>query len=250
MASNFSARFRDGSQPQDSLKQGMGESFHEKAQVDLLAGLLTRRSVRKFLPKPVSLDTVRELIKYGTHAPTACNFQAWRFVVVTDEQIRESLINAGGGQVIRSSPVGILVFYDNRTRNVLYRDDIQSASACIQNILVAAHAMGLGACWICSLPAPAYIRRLLNVPGSFSPVAYVAIGYPAAQPKEVLRRRALDNLLGINRFPNEGLEKGTNVFALWLERFMILVYLKLPAAVKKRFLNRIVDKLFTKKFEN
>lgn len=229
----------------------MDESFRVKAQVDLLAGLLSRRSVRKFLPTPVPLDTIRELFRYGTHAPSACNFQAWRFIVITSEQIRESLINAGGGQVIRSAPVGILVLYSNRTRNILYRDDIQSASACVQNILTAAHAMGLGACWICDLPSPSYIRRLLKIPRSFSPIAYVAVGYPAAeQPKEVPRRHILEDLVGVNRFSGGKQEKGKSVLLLWLERLLILMYLKLPTVIKKRFLSWFVDSWFTKKFEN
>lgn len=229
----------------------MNGNIQGKAPAGVLAELLNRRSVRKFLPNPVPLDTIRELIRYGTHAPTACNLQAWRFVVVTEERIREKLIDAGGGEVLRSSPVGILVLYDNRTRNILYRDNIQSAAACVQNILTAAHAMGLGACWICSLPAPAYVRRLLNIPGSFSPVAYVAVGYPAAaQPKEVPRRYALKDLVGVNCFPEGKTENNKHLLVLWVERLLVLVYLKLPVGIKRRFLNRIVDSRFIKKFEN
>lgn len=229
----------------------MDENFQGKAQADLLAVLLNRRSVRKFLPNPVSLDTVRELIRYGTHAPSACNFQAWRFIIITDEHIREKLIWAGGGEVMRSAPAGILVLYNNRTRNILYRDDIQSAAACVQNILTAAHAMGLGACWICSLPSPSYVRRLLQIPRLFSPVAYVAVGYPvAAQPKEVPRRHALEDLVGVNCFPERKTENSKHLLALWVERLLVLMYLKLPVGIKRRFLNRIVDSRFTKKFEN
>jgi nitroreductase len=229
----------------------MDTNSKRKTQLDLLASLLNRRSVRKFLPEPVPLEVIRELIRYGTHAPSACNFQAWRFIIVTEGSTRDQLIDAGGGQLMRSSPVGILVLYDNQTRNISYRDDIQSAAACVQNILTAAQVMGLGACWICSLPAPSYVRRLLHIPGQFSPVAYVAVGYTTGSPpREVSRRHSLDEIIGINCFPAAQPDKGKSVLALWLERIMIIIYMRLPMVIKKRVLNRIVDSRFTKKFEN
>ena len=218
---------------------------------EILHILNARRSIRKFKPDPIPRSILMELLKYATYAPSATNRQAWRFIIVNDSALRNKIVDAGGSILINKAPCGILVTYENTTRNIRYRDDIQSAAACIQNLLLAVKAFGLGACWICTLPPKPFLRKLFKIPSNFSPIAYILLGYPTNKTlKHVARKNLLDHIVAVNRFPNQALTKPKSKLGLYIERFLVWVYDILPICLKKSFVNKIVDKTFTKKFEN
>ena len=151
----------------------------------------------------------------------------------------------------KRSPCGVLVNYENRTRNVRYHDDIQSAAACIQNLLLAAQGYGLGACWICTLPPPSFLRKLFKIPSNYSPIAYILLGYPSSKIiRNVPRNNLPDQIVSENIFPNLGSGRKQPKLALYIERLLVWAYYSLPILIKKKFVNRIIDKKFTKKFEN
>ena len=129
--------------------------------MDLIEAIKGRRTIRRFLEKEVDLSLVKQLITLGTYAPSACNRQAWRFIIVTDKEIMKMLRKYNASWVIPNSPVGILVVYNKFTVNMKYPDNIESASACIENILLGATSFGVGACWINDLPSKKIIRKLL-----------------------------------------------------------------------------------------
>jgi nitroreductase len=216
-----------------------------------LSLLAERRSVRRFTGEPVPAETIRALLEYACLAPSACNFQAWRFVIVNDDDLKRRMVAAGGGTLIAKAPCGVLVCYDNTTKNVHYRDDLQSAAACVQNLLLAAQAHGLGACWVCHLPSRRVLRRLFGIPWHYSPAAYVLLGYPAsAVPKPVTRRHAVSEITGINAFPSQaGQARPSRLRTLTL-RLLMRAYMAVPAWLKQGFVNRLADTRFTKKFEN
>jgi nitroreductase len=218
---------------------------------DLQAAIESRRSVRKFRPEPVPRELLMQVIAAGVQAPSACNIQGWRFILVEKPELRRTLHEAGGSVLIPASPSGILIVYDNTTKNTPYRDDVQSAAACIQNMLLAAQGFGLGACWICNLPSPSFLRRLLGIPWNYSPVAYMILGYPVDGPRQGLpRRHRLEHIVGLDAFP--AAEKGETPGRVMvpLLRLAYWGYRTTPRWLKKLALNRFVDQKLTKKFDN
>lgn len=115
----------------------------------------TRRSIRKFLDKPVEWDKIVDIIYCGILAPNAGNLQNWKFVYLTDPDKKKAVADACLKQYwIADAPV-ILVIYSNPEKSRQYygvRGErlyaIQNCAAAAENILLAAHALGLGACWV------------------------------------------------------------------------------------------------------
>jgi nitroreductase len=214
--------------------------------MELKSAIKNRRSVRKFLDKKIEPEIIRQIIEAAVLAPSACNIQGWRFIVVQDQKLKEEMVKKGSASFIKNAPLGILVAYDQRTDNTEYQDHIQSASAAIQNLLLAAFEQGLGSCWICQLPTKKELSKLFNIPSSFSPIAYIALGYPAQNIEPMPRKYEIDRLIGYNQFPNSIQEAKTKMPGKKLLRKM---YFALPTGLKT-ILFPIVDKYFTKKFKN
>lgn len=171
------------------------------ASMELREAIEGLRAVRQFRDDPPDRETIRALIEVGLAAPSASNVQGWRFLLIDDPQLKQRLVAMGGSRLIGQAPVGLLVTYDNRTSNTAYADHIHSAAAAIQNILLRAHELGVGGCWICRLPKRSRLKRLLNIPWCYDPVAYVALGYPLTEPPPGARRkRTVDEVLATNRF--------------------------------------------------
>ncbi|MGE4299854.1 MAG: nitroreductase family protein [Desulfovibrionaceae bacterium] len=154
--------------------------------MDVLEAIHTRRSIRKYTDRPVSEDVVRELLAAAMAAPSAGNAQPWHFVVITDQKLREQLatVHPYVG-MIRQSPVAILVCGDPSLEK--YPGYwVQDCAAAVQNLLLAAHGLGLGAVWtgVCpDAPRMEKIAAILGLPQGVMPHALVPIGYPA-QPAE------------------------------------------------------------------
>ena len=116
--------------------------------MELLEGLYSRRSVRQFTTEPVEREQLLEIIKAGTWAPSGLNNQPWRFVIVQGAEARSGLAKLTKYHfVIEGAPACIAVFV---AKSVMYHGvkDHQAMGACIQNMLLAAHALGLGAVWL------------------------------------------------------------------------------------------------------
>jgi nitroreductase len=163
--------------------------------MDLLEGIYSRRSLRKYTARPVERDLLLEIIRAGTWAPSGLNNQPWRFVIVTDEEMRVKLASLTKySRIITEAPACIVVFVD---REAMYHEvkDHQAMGACIQNMLLAAHALDLGAVWLGEIlkNGPA-VSMLLDLPVSLDLMAVVAIGHPSEGGK-VSRRRGVDELL-------------------------------------------------------
>jgi len=181
---------------------------------DLFCIIRDRRSIRKYQNKPVPQELVEGVLSAAGWAPSAHNAQPWRFVVLADPQVKRRLAEAMAeswvadiakdGLNIESekfrfrverfatAPVLILACltmdgmdkFSDEKRQKCERDlAMQSLAAALQNMLLAAHAKGLGACWFC---APGFcketVRNLLEIPGEVEPEALIALGYPDEQP--------------------------------------------------------------------
>jgi len=156
--------------------------------VQLEEAIFGRRSVRSFESWAVEQEKINKIIEAAIHAPSASNKQAWKFIVVDDMAIKAEICKMNGSvvsvgsDIISNAPNGILVLYRNDvSKNYkMYRDTIQSASGAIENMLLMAHSLGLGACWLCKLPVQKKMRKLFSIPSTYDIISYVVVGYPKA----------------------------------------------------------------------
>lgn len=218
--------------------------------MDFLSYIKTRRSIRVFEEKDVDIGILKKIIEIATYAPSACNLQGWRFIIVKNDQKKQQIIDHGGSVNIKKAPIGILVIYDNKTQNVEYNDHVQSAAAAIQNLLLAAHYFGLGTCWICHLPVKKQLRKIFNIPKFFSPIAYIMIGYQKKEPNMVPRKYQLEDLICFDNFTDKIAREQKSCLKRWIKKILIKIYYLLPSFIKRGRLNKYIDKKFVKKFEN
>ena len=149
-----------------------------------LSLLFARRSVRQFQAKPVPDVLLQDLLEAAMAAPSACAKDPWRFVVVQKAETLAA-IAAGlpNGKLLATAPLGIVVCGDLQAAHAGELSYLlQDCSAAIQNLLLAASALGLGGCWLGVHPRQervVHIRSLLALPEPILPVAVLALGWPA-----------------------------------------------------------------------
>lgn len=165
--------------------------MHPSAQ-DALQFILGRRSVRVYRPGEVDERTIRSLLEAAMSAPSAVAKDPWRFVVVRSRPTLTAMAAAlPNGQMLATAAVGIVVGGDLEVahdQQLSYL--LQDCAASIENLLLAAHVLGLGACWLGIHPREARIQRianLLRIPASVIPVAAIALGWPG-EAKEARTR--------------------------------------------------------------
>jgi nitroreductase len=163
--------------------------------MDLFEGIYTRRSVRQYTAQPIEREQLTEIITAGTWAPSGMNNQPWRFVIVKGKESRAKLAGfTKYGRIIESAPACVAVFVD---RSAMYNDvkDHQSMGACLQNMLLAAHALGLGAVWLGEILKNAEdVRKFLELPPEMELMAVVAIGHPS-EGRRTSHRKKIDEVL-------------------------------------------------------
>ena len=182
----------------------------------------SRLSVRTFAERPVERDLVDRLLQAACQAPSAHNRQPWRFAVLTSSEAKAGLAQAMGQRLeadrladgddprpvgvdvarsrarIAGAPVAVLVcltmeqmdeYPDEKRSRAEYLMAVQGAAMAGENLLLAAHAAGLGGSWLCApLFAPAVAREALGLPASWEPQGLVLLGWPATPGKERGRR--------------------------------------------------------------
>ncbi|MBF0196274.1 MAG: nitroreductase family protein [Planctomycetes bacterium] len=207
--------------------------------------IIHRRSCRSYLNKKVENDVLYDLIDKARWAPTNCNTQKSKYLLIDNDSLKQKIVDHGGAGIINNSPQGIFVLYDNQSDNTEYKDYIQSAAASIQNLCLHAHSLGLGTCWICHLPRKATLRTILSIPSNYDPIAYIMIGFPSKKTREVPRKYPLESIISVNRFDfeNEIIRKSP------FKKIARKCYYMLPVFIKKK-INPYIDKLFVKKFDN
>lgn len=175
--------------------------------------LLQRRSIRRYSDTPVSRSRIEQILTAATYAPSAHNRQAWRFAVLETCEAKERLAAAMGDRLrrdlqadhvpesiieqdvqrsysrITSAPVVIMVclsmrdmdtYTDARRQTNEHHMAVQSAAMAGQNLLLAAEAVGLGACWMCApLFCPDVVRSALSLAEDWQPQGLITMGYAA-----------------------------------------------------------------------
>lgn len=150
--------------------------------MEALEAIRTRRSVRKYSSAAVPQGSVELLLRAAMAAPSAGDQQPWCFVVVRDRERLSQLATAGPhGRMIERAPLAVVVCADlGRVRHEGFW--IQDCSAATENLLLAAHALGLGAVWVGTYPREDRVKRVGEVLGLREPLlafAVVALGHPS-----------------------------------------------------------------------
>ena len=168
---------------------GQSEVKNESNDNGMIETIMTRTSIRQYTDKPVEKEKIEAMLRAGMAAPTAVNAQPWHFVVVSDKAKLGELAAANPhAGMLKSAPLAIVVCGD-MTKAMEGKGRqfwIQDCSAATENILLAAHAQGLGAVWTALYPMEERIQPVseaLKLPDTLIPLCTVVIGYPAEQPE-------------------------------------------------------------------
>jgi coenzyme F420-0:L-glutamate ligase/coenzyme F420-1:gamma-L-glutamate ligase len=189
----------------------------QSQDMELFEAIHSRRSIRRYRPEPVPQGLIVRLLEAACWAPSAHNRQPWRFAVIAAAEVKERLARAMGARLradlerdglppevierdvarsyarITGAPVVILValtladmdvYPDPQRSQAEWTMAVQSVAMAVQNLLLAAHAEGLGACWMCApLFCPDAVKAALDLPEDWQPQALITLGYPAEAPK-------------------------------------------------------------------
>ena len=165
--------------------------------MEILEAIRTRRSIRKYGKKPVPEELVEKILEAGRWAPSANNAQPWNFIVVRDEKTRREVARvATYGKFLAEAPIGIAVVIDPEAST----HPVEDGAIATQNMLLAAHALGLGACWIGSYGS-AYeerVKEILGIPAGKRLLSIISVGYPAETPTSA--RKPLKELVFTDRY--------------------------------------------------
>lgn len=154
----------------------------------VINNIMTRTSIRQFTDQPIAKDTLDILVKSGMAAPSAMNAQPWAFVVVTEKEVIDSLNVVKPWFNLKTATAAIIVCGDlAKTKEGPGQEYwVQDCSAVTENILLAAHALGLGAVWCGVYPIPETVQgvtNVLNLPENVIPLNVITLGYPAENPE-------------------------------------------------------------------
>ncbi|MFP4588482.1 MAG: nitroreductase family protein [Candidatus Acetothermia bacterium] len=154
--------------------------------MDLFESIFDRRSVRKFTEEPVTDQQLEKILDAGRWAPSGKNTQPWSFVVVRDPEVQKKLENHSGQGIIESAPITIGLLKDT-SRGYDELKDAQGIGACAQNILLAVHGLGLGACWL-GLTRDSFVEELLGAEEDEELMMLISVGRPAAEERSSDRK--------------------------------------------------------------
>lgn len=159
------------------------------AEQAVLDNIATRTSIRDYEARPVEKEKIEKMLRAAMAAPTAMNKQPWHFVVVDQRYVLDALAGTNPyAKMLKKAPLAIVVC--GNTDKMIEgggRDFwIQDASAATENLLLAAHAMGLGAVWTGAYPSEERcisISKVLSLSDNLIPLNMIVVGYPAEHPQ-------------------------------------------------------------------
>ena len=164
--------------------------------MEALEAILTRKSIKSYKPDMVDKETIDKIIEAGLNAPSGLNKQAAIILAVTNKEVRDELskINMGKDPFHRAdpfygAPVVWVVLADKSVPTYVY-----DGSLVMENLMLAAHALGLGACWIhraketFELPEGKALLKKLGIEGEYEGIGNCIIGYPEVEPEKKPRK--------------------------------------------------------------
>ena len=165
--------------------------MHDKLNCDILLNFIkSRQSIRKFKNEPIKKEIIEKILECGRYAPSGLNNQPWKVLIIQDNELKFKLSELTHYEsIIRNAPVNIAVFYDiergyNRVKDIL------AIGAFIENIILAVHALNLGAVWLGEiLNQKEKVNELFGLDeNKFELMAVIAMGKPDEKLKELSDR--------------------------------------------------------------
>ena len=167
--------------------------------MSLVDVILSRRSIRCYEQKEIPKDVLDKIFEAGRQAPSAANRQPWHFIVVTDYEIKKELSKGLVNRHIKNSAFTVVgCAYIGLWHIGTRKWSIVGTSIALQNMVIAAWAMGVGSCWIGDFRENK-VKQLLNIPDKWKVVALISFGYPAEKP-EAKKRKRIGEIVGFNKF--------------------------------------------------
>lgn len=147
--------------------------------------ILTRRSIRKYEEKPVEREKIEAILRAGMYAPSAHNSQPWEFIVVQDRDTLKAFSKMQYWGMLQEAALAVVTVANTKDYGGSSLEFfIQDCSAATENMLLAAHDLGLGGVWLGLYgngEKMAAVRKALCIPEEIRPFSVIALGYPAEQ---------------------------------------------------------------------
>lgn len=158
--------------------------------------ILSRRSIRRYKDKEVPKDVLDNIVEAGRQSPSAANRQPYRFVIVTDAELKKA-ISGLVSRFVKSAPV-VIVGCANPKAMLTGKWSTVDTAIALENMVLAAWSLGVGSCWIGSFDEEK-VKSSLKIPHDWKVVALVCFGYPAETPKQ-RKKKATTELFKLNHF--------------------------------------------------
>jgi len=165
--------------------------------MSLLDLILSRRSIRRYETKDIPEEVLQQILEAGRQAPSAANRQPIRFVVVTDHDMLKNLCDSVITRFVKAAPVAIAGCADVKSF-LTGKWAVVDTTIAMQNMVIAAWALGIGSCWIGACNEEK-VRKLLKIPDKWKFVGLLTLGYPAEQPKP-RKKKKFEELFNFNSF--------------------------------------------------
>jgi nitroreductase len=158
----------------------------KRDKMETLEAIKTRRSIRKFTSKKISDDILRKIIEAGMYAPSARDTQSWHFIVIDERRILNELPHLHPyAEMMYEAQHAILICGDLNLENLVEYNGV-NCSAATQNMMLAAHDLGVGSVWLGIYPRTERMEpltKLFELPEHIVPMMLIALGYPNESPK-------------------------------------------------------------------
>ena len=181
------------------IKRHLHTSYSQGESLEVFEAIKGRRSVRKYKKDPVPEDFIARILDAGRWAPSASNRQPWSFIVLKDINMKKRVAEATTyGRFLAEAPLGIVVIIDPE---VSHRSGgVEDGAIATQNMLLAAHALGLGTCWIGCYNSTyeERVKEILEIPKNRRVLSIISVGYPAESPTST--RRELTEIVSTDKY--------------------------------------------------
>jgi nitroreductase len=191
--------------------QSDGMVFSREGNTDFLKLVRERQSDRKYHDKPVEAEKLERCLEAARLAPSACNAQPWKFIVITDVELKNSLAEMTTGMLVpfnhftRQAPLHIVLVMEPPNLTSRFGEVVKDKKYTLMDIGIAAShfclqaaAEGLGTCMIGWFNEPA-VRKLLNIPANKRPMLIITLGYPAGK-KRPKKRKEKGDIISYNTY--------------------------------------------------
>ncbi|MCW3998203.1 MAG: nitroreductase family protein [Candidatus Bathyarchaeota archaeon] len=158
--------------------------------------ILNRRSIRHYKKKEIPEEVLNQIFEAGRNAPSAANMQPIHFIILKNNEVKKKLSSIFS-RFLKDAPV-VIVGCANVKAILTGKWAVVDTTIAMQNMAIAAWALGVGSCWIGSFNENK-VKKTLNIPDNWKVVALITLGYPAEQPKQ-RKKKPLEKMFSYNSF--------------------------------------------------